>query len=115
MVRKSIVSLLTGVLVCLLSCPGARPAVAAPVPGGTLDPTKIPKYVAPLFFLPEMPKSLLSPVPAADYDIAVRQFKQQILPAPLPATTVWGYGQAQDIIPPNFVAPAPLAAGVTFN
>jgi FtsP/CotA-like multicopper oxidase with cupredoxin domain len=26
------------------------------------------------------------------YEIAVRQFAQQILPAPLPPTTVWGYG-----------------------
>ena len=26
------------------------------------------------------------------YEIAVRQFQQQILPAPLPRTTVWGYG-----------------------
>jgi len=26
------------------------------------------------------------------YEIAVRQFQQQILPAPMPATTVWSYG-----------------------
>jgi len=29
---------------------------------------------------------------ADDYDIAVRQFEQQILPAGMPATTVWSYG-----------------------
>jgi FtsP/CotA-like multicopper oxidase with cupredoxin domain len=28
------------------------------------------------------------------YEISVRQFAQQILPAPLPPTTVWGYGPA---------------------
>jgi FtsP/CotA-like multicopper oxidase with cupredoxin domain len=28
------------------------------------------------------------------YEIAVRQFRQQILPAGLPSTTVWGYGPA---------------------
>ena len=55
------------------------PAFAQPVPGGTLDPTTIPKYVQPLVIPPEMPK-MISPSPAADYDIAVRQFKQQILP-----------------------------------
>lgn len=53
--------------------------------GGTLDPTTIPKYVTPLVIPPEMPKSASSPAPAADYDIAVRQFKQQILPG-----GVWG-------------------------
>jgi FtsP/CotA-like multicopper oxidase with cupredoxin domain len=30
--------------------------------------------------------------PADYYEISVRQFSQQILPAGLPATTVWGYG-----------------------
>jgi len=83
------------------------------VPGGTLDPTTIPKYVIPLVIPPEMPKSTASPAPAADYDIAVRQFQQQILPGgiwgssfpnpaggapvgPFPPTTVWSYGRAED-------------------
>ena len=26
------------------------------------------------------------------YEISVEQFQQQVLPAPLPMTTVWGYG-----------------------
>ena len=30
--------------------------------------------------------------PADYYEISMRQFKQQILPAGMPATTVWGYG-----------------------
>ena len=30
--------------------------------------------------------------PADYYEISMRQFAQQILPAGLPATTVWGYG-----------------------
>jgi FtsP/CotA-like multicopper oxidase with cupredoxin domain len=33
------------------------------------------------------------------YEIAVRQFEQQILPAPLPRTTVWGYGPASALSP----------------
>jgi len=89
---------------------------AAPLPGGTLDPTSIPKYVTPLLIPPQMPKSTNSPTPAADYDIAVRQFRQQILPGgifgssfpnpaggapvgPFPTTTVWSYGRAQDPVP----------------
>jgi len=103
-----------------------RPAAAAPLPGGTLDPLTIPKFVQPLVIPPVMPKSTASPAPAADYDIAIRQFKQQILPGgiwntlngrtdPFPATTVWSYGRAEDPAPDSSaiagggagVAPAP--------
>ncbi|MBU0480064.1 MAG: multicopper oxidase domain-containing protein [Proteobacteria bacterium] len=41
---------------------------------------------------------------ANTYDIAMRQFKQQILPPPFPVTTVWSYGPASDPVPD--VAPA---------
>ena len=100
---------------------------AQPVPGGTLDPTSIPKYVIPLIIPPEMPKSNIQPgTPMADYNIAVRQFKQQILPGgvwnsvngrsdALGATTVWSYGRAQDVLPTNFIAPVPLASNISFN
>lgn len=108
------------------------PALAAPVPGGTLDPTIIPKYVTPLVIPPEMPKSTASPAPAADYDVAVRQFKQQILPGGLwdqltgrtdglPATTVWSYGRAQDPVPditgtfPGLTAGIAPAPNSSFN
>ena len=33
------------------------------------------------------------------YEISVRQFQQQILPAGLPKTTVWGYGPAKALSP----------------
>jgi spore coat protein A, manganese oxidase len=86
------------------------PAFAQFVPGGTLDPTTIPKYVIPLVIPPVMPASTASPAPAADYDIAVREFKQQILPGGVwntvngradafAATTVWSYGRAEDPLP----------------
>ncbi len=75
-------------------------AVAAPVPGGTLNPTTIPKYVTPLVIPPVMNNAGM----ANEYDIAVRQFQQQILPAPLPATTVWSYGPTADPVPA--IAPA---------
>jgi FtsP/CotA-like multicopper oxidase with cupredoxin domain len=45
---------------------------------------------------PVMPRAGVVPPPGGKpidyYEISVRQFRQQILPAGLPATTVWGYG-----------------------
>jgi len=71
------------------------PHALAQLPGGTLNPTTIPKYVNRLVIPPVMPP--LTAVQSSDIDryaIAVRQFPQQILPAGMPATTVWGYGSA---------------------
>ncbi len=70
-----------------------RRALAA-IPGGTLDPSSVPKYVTPLVVPPVMPRTTTLQNGAIDaYNIAVRQFTQQILPAGLPRTTVWGYGR----------------------
>ena len=103
----------------LLSLSLAIPiAVAQPLPGGTLDPTTIPKYVQPLVIPPVMKDTGT----ANDYDIAVRQFQQQILPGghwnavspacaadptlcTLPATTVWSYGPAADPLPDSSAIP----------
>lgn len=71
--------------------------------GGTLNPLTIPKYVTSLVIPPVM-KHTGTP---DRYAIAVRQFKQQILPAGFPATTVWSYGPAADT--PPAVAPVPAA------
>jgi spore coat protein A len=102
---------------------GSPAFAAAPtyVPGGSLDPTTIPKYVIPLVIPPAMPTSSASPAPAADYDIAVRQFKQQILPGglwnllngradALPPTTIWSYGRAEDPAPDITLLGGPFAA-----
>jgi len=93
--------------ICALSVPSV---FAQAVPGGTLDPTTIPKYVTPLVIPPVMNNSGTT----NDYDIAVRQFQQQILPGGiwtggggLPATTVWSYGPAIDT--PPAIAPVPAA------
>jgi len=71
-------------------------AAADVLPGGTLDPTTIQKYVTPLVIPPAMPRAAKIPVKGGKnidyYEIAVRQFEQQILPPGLPATTVWSYG-----------------------
>jgi bilirubin oxidase len=68
-------------------------AGAAALQGGTLNPSGVPKYVTALVVPPAMPRTSQIERRSVDhYVIGVRQFRQQILPAPLPATTVWGYG-----------------------
>ena len=80
---------------------GRLPGMSAPValgqiPGGTLDPMDVTKYATAMLIPPVMPRAgtLTMPggKPADYYEISVRQFSQQILPAGKPATTVWGYG-----------------------
>ena len=67
------------------------PKAIAQIPGGTLDPASILKYAAPLVIPPAMPISAING--GFDYyEIAVQQFRQQILPTGLPMTTVWSYG-----------------------
>jgi len=67
-------------------------ALADPVPGGSLDPTTIPKYRSSLTIPPAMPKTGVLQGGIDYYEIAVRQFQQQVLPTGMPRTTVWGYG-----------------------
>jgi spore coat protein A len=87
---------------------GGGRAWAKPIPGGSLDPATIPKYQAPLIIPPAMPRSgslQVAGSPSADYyEIAVRQFQQQILPPGLPPSTVWSYGSANH--PDSFNYPA---------
>ena len=68
----------------------------AAIPGGTLDPAAVPKFTTPLLIPPVLPKAgTIKDKMSKDidyYEISVKQFSQQILPAGLPATTVWGYG-----------------------
>src|SRR5512138_864433 len=68
----------------------------AQIPGGTLDPGDVAKFQTPLLIPPVMPRAATLRMPGgkpADYyEISMRQFTQQILPAGLPETTVWGYG-----------------------
>ena len=79
--------------------PGSRAPVAlAQIPGGTLDPASVTKFVTPMLIPPVMPRAgtvnLPGGKPVDVYEISMRQFAQQILPAGLPTTTVWGYGAA---------------------
>jgi FtsP/CotA-like multicopper oxidase with cupredoxin domain len=103
------------------SCVDTADGCAEPLAGGTLDPLIIPKYVTPLVIPPVMNNNGT----AGQYDIAVRQFQQQILPGGIwntingrsdafPPTTIWSYGPAADALPDSTalggaagVAPAP--------
>jgi len=68
----------------------------AQIPGGTLDPSSVPKYQTQLLVPPVMPRAgtirQTGGKPIDYYEISMRQFDQQILPADMPMTTVWGYG-----------------------
>ncbi|ABS28070.1 multicopper oxidase family protein [Anaeromyxobacter sp. Fw109-5] len=77
-------------------------AFAAPLPGGSLNPLIIPKYVQPLVVPPAMPA-----VGENTYDIAVREFQQQVLPPGFGMTRVWGYGSTSH--------PGTVAEGGSFH
>jgi spore coat protein A len=105
---KRSITFFISIFTLLLFCANVQ---SKPLPGGTLDPLTIPKYVTPLVIPPVM-KNYST---ANNYDISVRQFKQQILPGGIwntingrtdafPATTVWSYGPEVDPVPA--IAPA---------
>ena len=81
------------------------PAMAVPLPGGTLDPTTISKYEASLVIPPAMPLTGKLNGSVDYYEIGVRQFQQHILPQSMGlATTVWSYGSVTH--PSTFNSPA---------
>ena len=96
--RRSFIKLCgaAGLALCLPMKWGTRTVYAAPIPGGTLDPLTVPKYVTPLLIPPVMPKAGTIKQKGGKnvdyYEISMRQITQQILPAGFPTATVWGYG-----------------------
>ena len=93
-------------ILLLILLGGATRTVAAPLPGGSLDPRTVPKYSEFVTIPPMMPLATDAggvPLPNT-YDVAIRQFTQQVLPTGFPVTTVWGYGSTQD--PGSFNYPA---------
>jgi spore coat protein A len=120
-VRNIMIALVSAALVLGFAVPGVFaqcPAGQVPVfPGADdciLDPGAIGKYQIPLVIPPVMNNNGTPD----SYDIAVRQFTQQILPGGIwatlgataqthPATTVWSYGPAAD--PTPLVAPDPTS------
>jgi bilirubin oxidase len=93
---------MTGAGVLIASQFRSSPLFAA-ISGGTLNPTTIPKYQMPLVIPPAMPKT--GSIGGVDYyEIAVRQFRQQILPTTMPMTTVWSYGSVNNLGTFNYPA-----------
>jgi FtsP/CotA-like multicopper oxidase with cupredoxin domain len=86
------------------------------LPGGTLDPESVDKYQMQLVIPPAMPSAGRTRATKGAnpdyYQIAMRQFQQQILPTGLPKTTVWSYGSITapgtpfDLVPGTFHYPA---------
>jgi FtsP/CotA-like multicopper oxidase with cupredoxin domain len=102
-VPRTLVALLA--TCCLSQAALAQHGAPAPSAGATtpsLDPLNIPKYVSPLRIPKVMPKSTSDT--SVDYQIAVRQFHQQVLPEGLPMTKVWGFGSKDH--PSSFRYPA---------
>ena len=63
----------------------SAPVALAAIPGGSLDPLLVPKYETPLLIPPVMPKAdtIVRRGQTVDYyEISMKQFEQQILPAP---------------------------------
>jgi FtsP/CotA-like multicopper oxidase with cupredoxin domain len=94
--RRSFFKVSGATLVGVLALRNKILQVKAAIPGGTLEPGAVPKYQTPLLIPPVMPRAGVQKMKGgkqADlYEISVTQFNQQILPAGLPTTTVWGYG-----------------------
>ena len=104
--------LLIGVALLAICALGVPSAFTQAVPGGTIDPTVIPKYVTPLVIPPVLYDDGEIEM---NVEVAVRQFTQQVLPTigcvaasaanqaagfpaiacvgdAFPVTTLWGYG-----------------------
>jgi spore coat protein A len=89
---------------------------AAAFDGGPriLNPRRIPKFQSRMPIPAVMPTAQIgmtwNGAPIDYYEISVRQFTQQLLPPPLPRTTVWGYGAAASAhgdLPAEHSAPSP--------
>ncbi len=94
--RRQFFKLVAGAGAAILAARFKWGRVIAQIPGGTLNPDTVTKYVTPMLIPPVMPRAgtiqQKGGKPVDYYEISMRQFPQQILPAGLPPTTVWGYG-----------------------
>ncbi len=94
--RRSFLKFSGATMVAVLAMRNKSLMVQAAMPAAMLTPSGIPKYVTPLLIPPVMPKAGTIKQKGGKnvdyYEISMKQFAQQILPAGLPPTTVWGYG-----------------------
>jgi FtsP/CotA-like multicopper oxidase with cupredoxin domain len=76
--------------------PAMPKAIGRVLRKNALVPAAIDKFVTPLLIPPVMPKAGIlvrkGGKNADYYEISIKQLSQQILPAGMPPTTVWGYG-----------------------
>lgn len=93
--RRKLKSMVIGMLVLLSTLSAfsliSGTTVSAQLPGPTLDPHSIPKYVSQLV-IPPVYKPVNNDPHLQKYIVEATQFKEQILPSGFPKTTVWGYG-----------------------
>ncbi|MFS8068329.1 MAG: bilirubin oxidase, partial [Byssovorax sp.] len=84
------------------------PALASTTCSDRLSTSSVARYVTPLVIPPVMPMTGTLVRHGGKnldyYEIAVRQFSQQVLPLGLPSTTVWSYGSVNH--PGTFNYPA---------
>ncbi|MFE6679753.1 multicopper oxidase family protein [Streptomyces sp. NPDC057729] len=103
--RRRVVQAAAGGMFALLPAATVAPRLRVPGGRGVLDPGTVDKYVTRLVVPSTMPQSGGAVAGRIDhYVIGVRQFRQQVLPTGLPATTVWGYGST--LHPRSFHYPA---------
>lgn len=100
--RRGFVVDCAAMVAVIATCVSLGPVAALGV--HVLDGADIPKYVDPLVIPPVMKPmgqggSKGMGNAATQYQIAVRQFGQQVLPTGWPMTTVWGYGRKGDPLP----------------
>ena len=111
-----IATLSLAVLALVLAFTSA-PAGAAPLPGGSLDPTTIPKYQEPLVIPPAMPRTRRDRRPRESRSTTTRSPSSSSSSTSCPRrgrkangidpTTVWSYASLLD--------PRPVAEGGTLN
>ena len=96
--NKTSKAIIASLIVIAMLLPMASMALSAPPPAPTLlDPKAIPKFVNELTGPPPVYDYVMQMNPNTGqleryYNVDVTEFMQQVLPAPLPMTKVWGYG-----------------------
>ena len=94
--RRSFLKFSGATMVALLAMRNKSLFVQAALPAAMLPPAGIPKFATPLLIPPVMPTAGTIKQKGGKnidyYEISMKQITQQILPAGLPPTTVWGYG-----------------------
>jgi spore coat protein A, manganese oxidase len=94
--RRSFLKFSGATMVAVVALRHKSLRIQAAMPRVMLPNGSIPKYATPLLIPPVMPSAGTIKQKGGKnvdyYQISMKQITQQILPAGMPATTVWGYG-----------------------